>query len=79
MATTIIAVPVDWTIYEVDSEVLVYLNSAIAALPPFLVLEALVLQGRAKRLSGDTVKDEQTMPWVPGSDNEDDEDDNGES
>jgi hypothetical protein len=45
----IIAVPVDWTIYEVDDTVIAYMNAQVQILPPFLVLESLVLNGKAAR------------------------------
>lgn len=74
--STIIAVPVDWTIYEVEDETVVYLNSAVQILPPYMVLEALVLAGKAKRVGGESMGEEKTMPWYPEGEPESDADDN---
>jgi hypothetical protein len=77
--STIIAVPVDWTIYEVEDDLVVYLNSAVQILPPYMILESLVLSGKAKRVITETVRDSDTTtsPWYPDeeqSESEDNED-----
>jgi len=77
----IIAVPVDWTVYEVEDDLITYMNSAVQVLPPFIVLESLVLSGKARRITTETVKDEspQTMPWYPDGEQPEEDDDNGDS
>jgi hypothetical protein len=68
----IIAVPVDWTIYEVDDTVIAFMNAQVQILPPFLVLESLVLNGKARRIGGETLKEPEGgyNVWTPEEETE---------
>lgn len=72
-------VPTDWTTYEVSDDLVVYLNSAVQILPPYIVLESLVLAGKAKRIGGEAIREgepegSETSPWFMQEDGQEGED-----